>query len=360
MTDHPRSASLTVAEIADRVGGTVLGDPAQVIVGVGALDKATAAQISFLANPRYRRMLEQTCASAVLVDRQTPRESAPAEVTLIQVDDPSAALMDVVAHFAPPPIKMPAGVHPSAVVDPSATLGEGVSIGACAVISAGVNIGPRCVIYPGVYIGDETTLGEDCVLHANVVVRERVTIGDRVGVHAGSVIGSDGFGYNFVDGVHVKIPQIGTVEIADDVEIGAGCTIDRGRFDATRIGPGTKIDNLVQVAHNVTLGRGTLLIAQSGIAGSSEMCDYAVLAAQAGVVGHVTIGAGAMIAGKSGVTVDVAPGKKIAGMKGVEVREFMRREGAVRKLPRLIKQFKTMLERIEQLEAQAADDQTTG
>lgn len=358
MTDIDNGTALTVSQIASLVGGAVVGDD-RLIHGVATLAGAGADDISFLANRKYRKQLATTGAGAVLVDRQTgPDALGDGSATLIQVDDPSEALTMVVDHFAPTPIEMAPGVDASAVVHQTAVLGEGVRVGPNAVVEAEAVVGANTQVRSGAVVGYQSRVGEGCLLHAGVVLRERVSLGDRVIVHANAVVGSDGFGYLTRDGVHHKIDQLGTVEVADDVEIGAGSTIDRGRFGATVIGPGTKIDNLVHIAHNVQIGRGALIIAQVGIAGSAQIGDYCILAGQSGVDGHIKLGAGSMLAGKSGATRDFPPGSQIGGLHGDDIRETLRQLKALRKLPDLLRQFSALQQEVERLASQSEDDQT--
>jgi UDP-3-O-[3-hydroxymyristoyl] glucosamine N-acyltransferase len=334
----------TVAEIAARLGGTVEGDGTVVIRGVAGVGDAGEGEISFVANPRYAPLARTTGASALLVGRDW---AEPASAALIRVDNPSLAFAEVVSWVAPPPVRFEPGVHETAVVSPAAELGSGVSVQPCTVVEPGAKVGARTVLMAGVYVGHESVIGEDCVIHPQVTIRERVRIGDRVVLHAGSVVGSDGFGYETVDGVHRKIPQVGSVRIDDDVEIGAGTTVDRARFGATWIQKGVKIDNLVQIAHNVVVEEGALIVAQVGIAGSSRVERGAIVAGQAGISGHVTVGAGAIVGGQGGVSKDVPPGAYVFGCPAEPMKSFSRHRALVHRLPRLI-------ERLEALEDQVA------
>ncbi len=349
---------LSLAEIAALVGGQVdgaTGNPAGcMIAGVSSLEDAGPEHISFLANKRYLPDLGTTRAGAVLIDRDTPRTSTAA---FVRVADPSLALVAIVKHFAPSRPSPPEGIHPTAVIDRTASVGAEARIGPFAVVEAGARIGERCWLGAHSYVGHETTLGPGCEIGPNVVLRERISLGARVIVQASTVVGSDGFGYLFIDGAHRPIPQLGTVRIEDDVELGAGCTIDRARFGETVIGQGTKVDNQVHVGHNVRIGRHALVIAQTGIAGSARIGNYCVLAGQSGIDGHVVMGDGSRVAGKSGVTRDVSPGATIAGIHGQEVREFMRQEHAMKRLPKLLARIDELERRLGELEAQAADDQ---
>ena len=335
---------MTVGEIAGRLGGLVRGDAGVAIRSVAAIADARAGDISFVANAKYAPLARITKASALIVERGW---TDPSPAVLIEVDHPSLAFAEVVSWVSPPPVRFEPGVHPGAVVAPEARLGAGVSVQPFVVVEPGASIGARTVLMAGCYIGHETVIGEDCVVHPQVMIRERVRIGDRVTIHGGAVIGADGFGYETVDGVHRKIPQVGSVRIDDDVEIGAGATVDRARFGTTWIQRGVKIDNLVQIAHNVVIGEGALIVAQVGIAGSSRVESGAILAGQSGVAGHVTIGAGAIVGGQAGVTKDVPAGAYVFGCPAEPMSNFKRTRAWTHRLPR-------MIERIGKLEAEIA------
>ena len=237
-----------------------------------------------------------------------------------------------------------------AATAPKARLGNNVSIGACAVIDDDVCIGDDSIIYGGCYIGHETKIGKNCLLYPNVSVRERIDIGNRVIIHSGAVIGSDGFGFSMVRGIQQKIPQIGIVQIEDDVEIGANVSIDRARFDKTLIGKGTKIDNLVQIAHNVVTGENCIIVSQTGISGSSELGANVVLAGQAGVIGHVKIGDNAVVAARSGVTKSIPPGAKVWGFPTKPLDVAKKIHVCVQRLPDMYKKIKDLEEKIKHLE----------
>jgi UDP-3-O-[3-hydroxymyristoyl] glucosamine N-acyltransferase len=234
----------------------------------------------------------------------------------------------------------------------SAEIGEGVAIAPNVFVGERVRLGSRSILYPGVYVGDETVIGEDCVLYPNVVVRERVRLGNRVIIHAGSMIGSDGFGYRWDGQRHAKVPQIGTVVIEDDVEIGSCVCVDRAKFSATTIGRGTKIDNLVQVAHNVTTGPHCIVVGQAGMAGSVTLGTGVVLGGQVAVRDHVTMGDGSMAAGKAGVAEDVPPGQVVNGMPAIPHRQALREMAAQRRLPDLVVQVRKLQEEVNRLKQQ--------
>lgn len=283
----------------------MLGDPAQEITGIASLAEATPGEISFFSNPKYAPQLRKTGASAIFVPLDFAEEIAPAK---IRVSNPTKAFEQVVQKFAPKPIVFAPGVHPSAVVDPTAKLGKNVSIQPHAVIEPGVSIGDNSVIGAGSYVGHETTIGHDCMIYPHVTIRERARIGSHVVMHSGAVIGADGFGFEPAASGPEKVPQVGIVQIDDNVEIGANTTIDRARFGRTWIQEGVKIDNLVQIAHNVVIGKNSLIAAQCGISGSTRLGQGVMMGGQAGIVGHVEIGDGTVVGARSGVTRSISGG----------------------------------------------------
>jgi UDP-3-O-[3-hydroxymyristoyl] glucosamine N-acyltransferase len=248
------------------------------------------------------------------------------------------------------PDHRPRGIHPTAVIAPGAKISRGVAVGAHTVIEDGVQIAEGSVLYANCYVGHGAHLGKDCLIYPSVVLREKVFLGNRVIIHSGTVVGSDGFGYVTVDGKHTKIPQVGTVLIEDDVEIGANVTIDRARFDKTIIGEGTKIDNLVQIAHNVTIGKHCLIVAQSGIAGSTKLGDHVILAAQAGLVGHIEIGDGAIVTAQSGVSRSIKPGEQVFGSPAHPLKVAFRNNAHIQRLDKYVEMIKDLKKRIEELE----------
>ena len=289
----------TLQQLAEQCGGELSGDGTRVITGAASLAEAVPGEISFFAIPKYMPQLRKTRASAVLVPPEFDEQIEPA---LIRVDNPTRAFREVVMRFAPEPIRFTPGIHSTAVISPQAKLGARVSIQPYAVVEAGAVIGDDTVIGANSYIGHETTIGAGCMIYPNVTVRERTVIGARVTLHSGAVLGADGFGFDSVEGRHEKVPQIGIVQIDDDVEIGANTTVDRARFGRTWIKEGAKIDNLVQIAHNVVVGRHSAIAAQAGIAGSSHVGDHVMIGGQVGVTGHVEIGDRNMIGAKTGVS----------------------------------------------------------
>jgi UDP-3-O-[3-hydroxymyristoyl] glucosamine N-acyltransferase len=297
--------TLILQEIAAVTGGELRGDPQRQIVGAAPLAEATEGEITFFGNARYAPQLRATRASAVFVPRDI---SEPISIDQIRVDQPAKAFEQMVRHFAPPPITFPPGVHRSAVVDPSVKLGERVSIQPCVVIETGVVIGDDTVIGAGSYVGHESIIGPNCMIYPRVTIRERTRIGARVIIHVGAVIGSDGFGFEPTQGRYQKVAQIGTVQIDDDVEIGANVAIDRARFGRTWIQQGVKIDNLVHIAHNVVIGENTVMAAQVGIAGSTRIGKRVIMGGQVGCVGHVEVGDDTILGAKTGVSKSISGG----------------------------------------------------
>lgn len=333
----------TVAELAALVGGQHPSDRASVaITGPANLAGAQPGEISFFGHPRYASDLKATKASAVLVPRDFAGETGAA---CIRVDDPSAAFTVITQQFVPAPSAPPAGIHPSATVDPSARIAPDAGIQAQAVVEADAVIGAGSCVGAGSYVGRGAKIGAGCLLHPHSVVREGCVLGDRVVLHSGAVVGSDGFGYDTKNGRHEKIPQIGIVVVGNDVEIGANTTIDRARFGRTVIGEGTKIDNLVMIAHNVVVGRHCIICAQVGISGSTEIGDYVVLAGQAGLVGHIKVGDGAIVGAQSGLSNDLAPKSIVVGSPPRPIGEWKRTVIRIDKLGQLYERVKKLEER---------------
>jgi UDP-3-O-[3-hydroxymyristoyl] glucosamine N-acyltransferase len=335
---------VTLKELAELVGGKVSGDGSTAIRGVNGLQEAGPGEIAFLANRKYTPLLVTTRASAVIVG-----EDIQTSIPAILVKNPDMAFTRVAERFNVAPARPPAGVHPAAVLAPDASIGKGVAVGACTVIESGASIGDNAVLYPQVYVGAGARIGPDCILYPQVTVRDRCVLGSRVILHSGTVIGSDGFGYVTENGVHRKIPQVGIVVVEDDVEIGANVTVDRARFDRTIIRRGAKIDNLVQIAHNVIVGEGSLIAAQAGIAGSTRLGKYVMLGGQAGVTGHVTVGDQAAITAQAGVSKDVAAGRVVSGEHAVEIKTHLRQLAALSRLPELIAEIKELRQEIDSL-----------
>jgi UDP-3-O-[3-hydroxymyristoyl] glucosamine N-acyltransferase len=274
------------------------------------------------------------------------------------VDDADLAVAMVLKLFAPPVPRPPVGLDPLARIDPSASIGSGVAIGPFVIVGAGAKVGSRTVLHAGTYIGDDSVLGEDCEFFPHVVVRERVTIGNRVVIHAGAVLGTDGFGYRWDGRQHQKVPQIGTIMIEDDVEIGSCACIDRAKFSTTRVGRGTKIDNLVQVAHNVQIGAHCIIAGQAAMAGSVILGNGVVLGGQAAVRDHVKMGDGAMAAGCSGVADDVEPKTIVSGTPALPHRQSLREQGALRNLPELRAEVRKLQEELAELQKRLGQSST--
>jgi UDP-3-O-[3-hydroxymyristoyl] glucosamine N-acyltransferase len=336
----------TVQDIARKINGRVVGDESLVIGGLSGIKEAKPGDITFVANRKYFPLVEKTAASAIIC----PEDMTAQGKTLILTANPSLAFAQVVPLFIEEQPRPWAGVHPSAVVADDARLGRNVSIGPFTVVDNGARIGDNTVIHSHCYIGHHAVIGADSQIYPQVAVRERVSVGNRVIIHCGAVLGSDGFGFVNVAGRHEKIPQIGTVEVQDDVEIGANVTIDRARFDKTVIGRGTKIDNLVQIAHNVRIGENCLIIAQVGISGSTVLEDNCVLAGQAGLAGHITIGEGSVVAAQAGVSTNVPPGTTVSGYPAKPHNEAKRINAHVQLLPKYIKRLNDLRRQVEELE----------
>jgi UDP-3-O-[3-hydroxymyristoyl] glucosamine N-acyltransferase len=331
----------TIEEINQAVDGTLVGSPKVLIKGVEQISEATKHQLTFIGEKRYLKLWDQSGASAAIVSDSLEIEPGK-DRALVRVADADLALALVLQMFEPEPPKYESGIHSSAVVDSSAEIEAGAAIGAGCYIGPGVVIGGNTRLYPNVTILDDSNIGSDTIIWSGVVIRERCRIGNNCIIHPNVTIGADGFGFRpSPDGQGmVKIPQIGTVEIGDGVEIGAGSCVDRGKFSATSIGDGTKIDNLVQIGHNCKLGRSCVMSGQSGLAGTATLGDGVIMAARSGVKDHVTVGAGATLGGNAGVISDVAPGKTVLGFPAEDYRETLRIWAAQRQLPDLIKQMK--------------------
>ena len=335
---------MKLSEIAEATGLDYIGDGSIDITGVASLDDAAEGTIAFLADPARKGKLPASNASAFILPEGVSCEEKPYIVS----SKPLLTFAEVVRLFHPKP--QPNGLDSRAIIEEGVTLGGDLSIYPNIYIGKGAIIGDRATLYPGVYVGPGCKVGEDTILYANVVVNEGTTIGRRVIIHGGTVIGSDGYGFAWDGTCHRKIPQIGGVIIGDDVEIGANCTVDRATLGNTLIKRGTKIDNLVMVAHNCKIGEDTLVISQSGLAGSVELGNNVILAGQVAVAGHLKIGDGAVIGGKSGVTKDIEAGAKVTGYPPQPHRDWMRIQNAIQKLPQMRKELKELHDKIERLE----------
>lgn len=342
---------LTVAQLARRIGARLVGDGSGQIDAVGAVAAAGKSDATFITDEKHIAALENSGAGVVIVAEQIEGLARPQLI----VKNVNVALMEALNVFAPR-LKAPKkGIDPTAKVATDAEIAERVSIGPGVVIEAGVKIGENTVIAGGCKIGQNSKLGKNCRLDNNVVVYHNCAIGNNVVIQANSTIGSTGFGYYFIDGAHRLIPHSGTVVIEDFVEIGANCCVDRAKFGKTRIGAGTKIDNLVQVAHNVVIGKCCLIAGHVGISGSCRLGDGVVLGGQVGLADNIEIGDGTMVGAKSGVMHNIAAGQKMLGTPAVESREALRVMSLTRRLPKLAEQLKQLNGRIKKLEAAEND-----
>ena len=337
----------TLKEIAAIINGEIIGDKETVVTGVCGIKEAQEGDLTFIANSRYLSLMNHTKASAIITSKDVQQAPKP----IIRTDNPSIAFAKMVSLLAPNEVKRPKGIHPTAVLGDKVKLGRFVAIGPHAVIEDNVEIKENTILYAGAYVGHHTKIGRDCIIYPYVIIRERIVIGDRVIIHGGTVIGSDGFGFSTVQGVHHRIPQIGNVIIEDDVEIGANVTIDRARFDKTLIKKGTKIDNLVQIAHNVVVGEHSIIVAQSGISGSTTIGKNVTLAGQSGVIGHITIGDNAVVAAQAGVTKSIPPRACVSGYPAKPHRLAKRINACVQNLPELYKKIKALEEELEKLKS---------
>jgi UDP-3-O-[3-hydroxymyristoyl] glucosamine N-acyltransferase len=332
----------TTAEVAAQLDGEVLGDPAAPLTGFAPADQARPGDLTFAENEAFFAQAEQGAATAIIADARfnSSRKS------VIRVKNPRVAFARALALFFPEPQWTP-GIHPGAVVAASAQIDPTAHVGPHCSIGERVRIGAGAVLQGGNFIGDDSIIGEGTRLFPRVTLYPRTELGRRVWIHAGAVIGSDGYGYVLDQGIHRKVPQIGQVIIGDDVEIGANTTVDRGALGATRIGRGSKIDNLVQIAHNVVIGEHCLVIAQTGIAGSTQLGDYVILAGQAGVAGHLKIGSQVTVAAQSGVMNDIPAGEKWFGSPAQPARQMKRQIVAVTQLPDLLKRVAVIEEKLD-------------
>jgi UDP-3-O-[3-hydroxymyristoyl] glucosamine N-acyltransferase len=339
---------ISVSQIAERVQGEVFGDGSTQLTGLSSADLARAGDLTFADKEEYFVAAEQSAATAILVSGGF----SSTKKIVIRVSNARIAVARLLPVFFPPDQYLP-GIHPSATIDPSAQVDATAHIGPNCMVGARVQIGARSVLMGGNYIGRDASLGADVRLFPNVVIYWKTVIGQRVVIHSGTVIGSDGYGYVFDEGRHRKVLQVGNVIIHDDVEIGANSAIDRAALGATVIGAGTKIDNLVHVAHNVAMGRHCLIMGQVGFAGSTRLGDYVVVASQSGIAGHLKLGNQAMIGAKSGVMRDIPDGGKVLGMPAMPDKQAKRQMIAVQQLPDLIHRLRELEKQVEQLKLKA-------
>jgi len=337
---------VTLEAVAKAIDGRVVGDGSVEITGVAGIREAREGELTFLANPRYESYLELTQASAIIVSENHRNIGKP----LIQNPNPYLAFLKAMRLFTGEAERPCVGVHPTAVVAEDAFIALDASVGPHVVIGRGASIGARAIVHAGCFIGARARVGDEVLLYPNVTVREECVLGDRVIVHSGTVVGSDGFGFVRDGDVYRKLPQVGNVLVEDDVEIGANVTIDRATTGTTRIGAGSKIDNLVQIAHNVQVGKNCIIVAQVGISGSTVLGDHVVLAGQVGIVGHIEIGAGAVVGAQSGVSKSVKPGERMFGYPALPLGQAKRIEASIRNLPELIQTVRRLKRRVAELE----------
>lgn len=349
--------SRTVGELADVVKGRVYGDPQTVIRGIAAIEDARIGDITFAESLRFLQNAAQSEASAILTPEavETFAAGAGGAKTIIQVSNPRLAFAQLLDLFAPEQYAG-RGIDPTAVIGADFRCGGNVHIGANCVLGENVRLGDNVTIHPLVYLGDDVEVGDNTVIHPNVTLLRGTVVGSDCVLHSGVVCGADGFGYLTMGGKHRKVPQIGNVAIGDRVEIGANVTIDRARTGTTRVGSGTKIDNLVHIGHNCDIGEDCLIVAQVGLAGGVDVGHHVVIAGQSGVKEQVKIGAGAVIGAQTGVMGDVAPGAFVSGYGAKPHKEMLRSQAAIQQLPDLMKKFREMERRLKALEAQAGGD----
>lgn len=338
---------MSAAEIAELVSGVITGNPEVCVTGLNGIEQAQPGELTFLSNSRYAKHLATTGASIILA----PPDLDVPDKTLIHVKNPYVAFVMVLNAWSEPlKITLPEGVHETAIIGENVTLGEHAAIGPHVYVGDGTAIGAGATLHHGVSIGPGCTIGAGCILYPNVVIRERVTLGARCILHAGAVIGSDGFGFAPFGGTWFKIPQVGTVVIGDDVEIGSNTAVDRATFGRTVIGNGTKIDNLVQVGHNVEIGEHCVISGMTGIAGSTVIGDHVIIAAQVGIADHLEIGEGVTLGARSAVGQSVEPGKVMSGHPLMEHKDDLRVQVALRRLPEMPKRLRDLERRVQELE----------
>jgi UDP-3-O-[3-hydroxymyristoyl] glucosamine N-acyltransferase len=349
---NSNSVTITAAGIAELVQGKVIGDSSIKLTGFAPADSAGTGDITFAEKEVHFRAAEQSQASAILV----PQEFAASKKVLICVRNTRVAMARVLPLFFPPDQKKRSGIHSSAVIDASSQIDSSAYIGPNCVVGANVKLGAHSVLMGGNHIAANCMIGDEVCLYPNVVLYSGTQIGHRVSIHAGSVIGSDGYGYVFDEGRHRKVLQVGKVMIHDDVEIGANSAIDRAALGATVIGQGTKIDNLVHIAHNVVIGRHCLIMGQVGFAGSTQLGDYCVIASQSGIAGHLKFGNQVTVGGKSGVMKDIPDGSTVLGSPAVPDKQCKRQFIAIQKLPEMIHRLRELEKEVKQLKARIGEE----
>jgi UDP-3-O-[3-hydroxymyristoyl] glucosamine N-acyltransferase len=352
--------TFTAQQIAMMTGGKVEGDPNAAVASFGKIEEATAGQLAFLANPKYEDFLYTTCASIVIVNESLQLKQ-PVNASLIRVPDAYTAFAALLAKYQELQTQQLSGRQEPVFVDASASIGENVFLGAFVYVGKNARIGNNVKLFPQVFIGNGVTIADNTVLHAGVKIYHDCKLGKNITIHAGTVIGADGFGFApQADGSFKKVPQIGNVVIEDNVEIGANATIDRGTIGSTLIKAGAKIDNLVQVAHNVEVGSNTVIAAQAGISGSTRLGTNVMIGGQAGIVGHINIGDGAKINAQSGVSKSMEAGKAVTGSPAYDYTAALRSQAVSRKLPDLEKRIKELENQVAELIKIMADQPAEG
>ena len=347
---HLKRVELTLSELADFVDGQILrGDSELRLTGFSSLEQCAEGDVAFFALEGYRAHLQETKASAVLVYSDFEDSKVSPDVALIAVEEPTLAFSKLVEEFSPSPPQFEPGVHPGAHVHPTAEIGENVVVQPGAVVCAETKIGDRTILGPGSYVGERAELGSDCHVHANVSVAWGCVLGDRVVLSCGVVIGAEGFGYELVEGRHVKVEQLGNVILENDVDIGAGTTVDRARFGSTVIGEGTKIDNQVQIGHNCEIGKHCIIVALTGIAGSTHVGDYVTMGAQVGIAGHLRIADKVMLAARSGVTKSISEPGLYMGFPVQKAADERRQIARVRQIGSISKRVKALESIVEEI-----------
>ncbi len=343
--DAASDKKITLGEIAELVGGTVVGDESVIIAGINSLENAQSGEISFLADPRYKQAVADTKASAIIVGDEIAFYKGPQVV----VADPGIAYARVAGLFAPSLPRVP-GISKQAIVHESSHIGKGTSVCPMAYVGKDATVGDDVILFPGVFVGDRVRIGDRAILYPNVTILSDCSIGNDVIIHAGTVIGSDGFGFVRSGTVSVKIPQIGTVQIDDHVEIGANNCIDRAALGKTWIKRGVKTDNLVHIAHNVVIGEDTIIVAQAGISGSVRIGREVIIGGQVGIVDHIEIGDRAMIGSQSGVAKSIPAGEAFSGAPAMPHRLFLRTSGLITRLPQINERLRTIEKKLNRLE----------
>jgi UDP-3-O-[3-hydroxymyristoyl] glucosamine N-acyltransferase len=343
--------NVNLTQIAQWIDAKIEGNEDIEITGLAKIEEAQSGHLSFIANPKYAKYIESTNASAVLVDQDFPET----DKTVLRVGNPYFAFLTLAQKFYQQAPQVDAGIHETAIIGQDTVVGDECSIGAYVVIGKDCFIGKGTTIFPGTFIGDRVKMGENCLVYPNVSIREECQIGNNCILHMGAVVGSDGFGYAFEGGKFHKLPQMGIVVLEDDVELGANITIDRATMGETRIQKGAKLDNLIQIAHNVQIGQHTALAAQTGISGSTKLGSYVQVGGQAGFAGHLTIGDQAKIGAQAGITKSIPDGGFYSGYPARPFRQEMREHASLAKLPGMLKRFKELEAKVEELEARLKD-----